>query len=73
MYNTFKDKETRLQNAINKVRAKLESFHTLPPTDPQLNKWNDWHDLEDRLNDRLIDNWKAYKTWHWETYNFNTY
>ena len=70
MLNTFKDKETRLQTAIAKVRAKLESFKHGAL---DLSKWNNWHDLEDRLNDRLLENWKAFKAWHWDTYQFNTY
>ena len=76
MITTFKDKERRLRLAIATVRAKLESFKILSesaPNDPQLTNWNNWHDLEDRLTDRLIDNWKAFKSWHWDTYQFNAY
>ena len=73
MLNTFIGKEIVLKNALDKVRAKLESFKLKDFNDPELNTWNNWHDLEDRLNDRLIDNWKAFKSWHWDTYQFNAY
>lgn len=30
-------------------------------------KWNDWHSLEDRLNDRINDNTSDFQDWHYNT------
>ena len=65
------DKQNRLQSAVDKVVNKLQEFKSNPDKAPD--NWNDWHDLHDRLNNRLVDNWKAYKNWHWETFQFNAY
>ena len=73
MLNTFISKEIILKNAIDKVRAKLESFKLKAFNDPELTNWNKWHDLEDRLTATLWDNWSAFKDWHWDKHNFNTY
>lgn len=35
--------------------------------------WNEHHDLEDRLTERLWENWKEYKDWHWNKHGFNVY
>jgi len=69
--NRYIDKQNRLQSAVDKVVNKLHEFKNNPAQAPE--NWNSWHDLHDRLNNRLIDNWKAYKSWHWDTYHFNAY
>jgi len=71
MYQTFIDKETAINKAIDRVKAKLKSYSDTP--DQPHKDWNLWHDLQDRLEARLADNWSNYKSWHWETYQFNTY
>ena len=74
----FKAIETRLNNAIKKVQDKLKWFEIMANNNHQgvkvnFNDWNKWHDLEDRLTDRLKDNYSNYKAWHWNEYQFNAY
>lgn len=75
-FQKFLDKQTRLNNALNKVNAKLQYFNEVSQTGanlPEFENWNKWHDLHDRLKDRLQDNYNNFKNWHWEQYRFNTY
>lgn len=72
--------ETRLNNALTKVKQRLEvlSERSGLPIDEQMKHpdhaiWNDLHDLEYRLNDRLWDNWSAAKSAHWDKHGFNVY
>lgn len=67
---TFKDKETSLKKAIERVNNLLEGYKIKAP---EGDKWNQTHDLEDRLRNRLIENWKEFKIWHWDNFQFNTY
>lgn len=75
MLQTFIDRETRIKKAIERVKTKLQYFKDNSDILPEsvLKHWNDWHDLHDRLINRLVDNWSDYKKWHFETYQFNTY
>lgn len=78
----YKDKETRLNKAIERVQNKLTQYsqeaekikgNWSSEDQQRLKNWNDWHDLQYRLEDRLKDNWSSYKEWHWEKFQFNTY
>jgi hypothetical protein len=71
MLQKFIDKETAINKAIERVNNKLQYFNETPDL-PHLD-WNKWHDLHDRLQDRLIDNWSNFKEWHFIKFNFNTY
>lgn len=71
MLNTFKDKETRLNLALTRVQNSLK--HYAENSGQRFDDWNNWHDLEDRINERLWQNWSNYKDWHFETFQFNTY
>lgn len=75
MLQTFIDKEARINKAIDKVKAKLKYFADNSDTLPEVEreKWNNWHDLQYRLENRLTDNWSNYKAWHFDTYKFNSY
>lgn len=54
-YNFYKTKETNLNKAIAKVQIMLKDFSEGKRTDVE--NWNKCHDLEDRLTDRLKDNY----------------
>jgi len=78
----FKNKEDRLSKAIEKVDTKLKQFKgyadkiqgNWSDKDREYTKdWNNLHDLRDRLESRLFDNWSEFKTWHFDTFGFNTY
>ena len=75
MHEIYVLKESRLNTALSKVEAKInwlsENQNILPSH--ELDKWNGWHDLKDRLNNRLWDNWTEFKAWHWEQFCFNSY
>lgn len=64
MYQYFKDKETRLNIALSKVQSKLKEYKDTPQIEHK--DWNDWHDLEDRLKERLMDNYLAYQSYLFE-------
>lgn len=66
----FENKQNAINAAIERVAGKLGDFANglIPP-----DNWNNWHDLHDRLQNRLLDNWKEYKSWHWDKYGFNAY
>jgi hypothetical protein len=86
---TFLNKQTKIQRAIERVQKKLKYFadqsnmmFERATNESQKDearalihnwKWNDHHDLEYRLEKRLEDNWSAFNDWHWETYQWNAY
>lgn len=71
----FLENERKLKNALSRVKRKLNYFsnnrETLTKKDSEC--WNDWHDLENRLEDRIFQNWSDYKEWHFEENGFNVY
>ena len=78
----FIKKQEQLKRAIQRVQDKLESFKEEAQkiigdwTDAHREKfkrWNDWHDLKERLKNRVWKNWSEYKSWHWGEYGFNSY
>ena len=44
------------------VRAKIDTFN-----------WNDWHDLNDRIEERIIDNKLEWTSFCFEKYGFAAY
>jgi hypothetical protein len=70
--NQFKQKELSINAAIERVKIKLAYFEA-NKHNQDFKEWNNWHDLEDRLIDRLKDNWSAFKDWHFTQFGFNTY
>lgn len=85
----FKKKESRINKAIDKVKAKLEEYaeygkkiSLLCTSEDRCWKeeehipvkdWNLLHDLQYRLEQRQWNNWSEFKDWHWDNYGFNTY
>jgi len=82
----FTVKKLKLERALAVVQVKLACFKSTSEnmdksgtfyTDGQreaiLGKWNDWHDLKYRLEDRLRDNWSAFCDWHFDEFGFNAY
>lgn len=68
----FQDKEKSLQNALLRVKKKLENlknnWQNMPTN--EVEKWNNWHDLEYRLQNRLKENYFNYQNWHFQKYDF---
>ncbi len=71
----FLENERKLKSALSRVKRKLNYFsdnrETLTEKDRE--NWNNWHDLENRLEDRIFQNWSDYKEWHFEENGFNVY
>ena len=68
----FLNKETQINISILKVESKLEWFKQNKDrlSEEVIEKWNDWHDLQDRLQDRLQDNYCECGNWKFKTYGF---
>lgn len=75
-------KEALIKKAIERVENKLAQYNqeaakikgNWSNEDQQKFKdWNNWHDLQYRLEQRLWENWSNYKDWHYKKYDFNTY
>ncbi len=85
-FEYFKAKETRIKNAIERVKKRLLEFKQYNDqidelcdkegrtwTQEELNNlngWNDLHELQDRLEDRLRDNFVDYQEYCFETNGF---
>ena len=67
----FLETQERLNIALEKVKAKLTAY-SQTPNEPH-EDWNNWHDLQYRLENRLHDNYCEFTTWHWDTYGYNVY
>lgn len=65
----FQAKERQLKVALFKVKDRLFKATQENP----LPNWNRWHDLQDRLEDRLKAHWDLYYDWHWSTQGWNAY
>lgn len=72
MLQIFKDKETRLNLALQRVQNRLKFYADNASTN-EFKDWNNWHDLEQRIKERLFDNWSSFKDWHFQQFGFNTY
>ena len=66
----FQEIEKRLHLALERTKKLLESYKTNPP---EGDIWNNTHDLEDRLNSRLWDNYSNFCAWNWDNNGFNVY
>ena len=68
----FLNKETQINISISKVESKLEWFKQNKDSLPVevIETWNDWHDLHDRLQDRLQDNYCRCGSWKFQKYGF---
>jgi len=68
----FQYKESLLNIALDKIKAKLQYFND-NKDNQEFKEWNNWHDLQYRIEQRLWANWSEYKDWHWKTFDFNSY
>lgn len=70
----FLKKQNRLLKARKKVQDRLqffaENWRELPKKDLEI--WNNWHDLEKNLENRLQDNYSSYLNWHFEKYGWSS-
>lgn len=71
-FEYFQNKETVLKSAIQKVENKLSWFkeNQNSLSESILDTWNNYHDLHDRLIDRLSDNYFEYSQWHFNTHGY---
>lgn len=78
----FIDKQGRLNTALQKVKTHLQylldkydsrriEFKELKDEEKkEVDKWNEWHDLQDRIEGRLIENYQAAQQWHFEKFGW---
>ena len=73
--NIYTLKESRLKAALSKVQTKLDYLaeNQNQLSDQDYNSWNNWHDLKDRIKNRLFDNWSDHMDWHWGEFGWNSY
>jgi hypothetical protein len=73
----FLTRQANLNKAISKVDTVLNTCFIECKkgiiSEKDGNIMNHLHDTKDRLELRLKANYSDYKTWHWETFQFNTY
>ena len=71
----FQNQQERLLRAQKRIEVKLQWFKDNSDnlSEDVRQFWDSWHDLSDRINDRLLDNWQSFKSWHWDNYGFNSY
>lgn len=79
-FEYFTHKETILNIALLKVKGKLEWFNQESAKIegstvdiPAFKNWNNWHDLQYRIEQRLWANWSEFKDYNWDKNQFNTY
>jgi len=74
-FKNFQVKEKSLNMAILRVQNKLKYFSKNYQKMPlnQVEMWNNWHDLEDRLQDRKKENLSNFYEWHFLTFGYNVY
>lgn len=69
----LKNTETAINKAIKKVEVKLQWYNAenakicgkwSEVEEEYFKRWNDWHDLHDRLIDALKDNYSEYQHYH---------
>ncbi len=61
-FNYYKQKEQRLLKAIAVVKSRLKKYSDSTDAQKQTySDWNDWHDLEYRLQCRLEENYFDFK------------
>lgn len=80
----FQREEALLNKAIERVKLRLKELEDYSNSfvgvryesdeyKERTKNWNNYHDLQYRLEERLWLNWSAYKDWHWDNFGFNTY
>jgi DNA repair exonuclease SbcCD ATPase subunit len=70
----YQKKQARLNSALAKVQDKLRATEErYQRTGMVAQNWNDLHDLEARIKDRLWSNWSDHKDAHWELHGWNAY
>ena len=79
----LKKKETRLNAALQKVQNHLKYLSDKYGGKPlsertgeelkEVEQWNNWHDLEERLTRRIKKNWSEYHSWHFEKFGWTAY
>lgn len=76
----FVKKQDRLNAALEKVKNHLQYLldkydhrRGEPRTETEneeVDTWNDWHDLQERIERRLIDNYQEAQNWHFQTFGW---
>ena len=70
MENFFKV-QSDLFKALEKCKFALNEYTEGKRQD--LEKWNNWHDLHDRIENRIKDLQSLYFRWHFDEYGWNAY
>lgn len=71
----FLEKQAKIITAIARVESKLNLYKAESEAGrtENIRNWNEWHDLKDRLKNRLIDNWGAFHDWHFGKFGYSIY
>jgi hypothetical protein len=80
-FEHFKNKEIRLKLALSKCDKKLKEFKTFADsvkvwTDYERQivcRWNDWHDLKERIEYRLLQNYLDFQHQNFLMHGFAAY
>jgi hypothetical protein len=62
-------KQLSLNKALERVKTRL-AYYAANTVGNDFPDWNNWHDLQDRIEDRLQDNYSAYSAWHFAKYGY---
>jgi len=66
----FIKKQDALTAALLRVKNRLEHYTKNTKGNCDFPDWNDWHDLEYRIEARLRENYSNYLSWHFEKFQF---
>ena len=66
--NKYIKKQDVLNAALDRVKARLTYYSQ--NSSNRYEDWNQWHDLQDRIENRLQENYSKYLSWHFNEYGF---
>lgn len=81
-YDYFKAKERAINTALDMVKARLEHYKNesekilgnwSDADRERFKDWNNWHDLQYRLEQRLWDNYCNYQSYCFEKHGISVY
>jgi hypothetical protein len=66
--NKYIKKQDVLNVAVDRVKARLTYYSQ--NSSNRYEDWNQWHDLQYRIENRLRENYSNYLSWHFNEYGF---
>jgi len=68
--DNFIKKQSQLNAALERVKNRLKFYAENTKGNCDFPDWNNWHDLQDRIEDRLKNNYVNFLSWHFEKFQF---